>query len=878
MDITPKPDRAGYLLFTKPYLNVPHIIVARSGGLFYKREEHLQGHVLALEKGFGNVSYFREKFPRVEVVEYPDTTACLEAVSKGEADAYAGNRAVAAYIIARDLLTNLEIQGTLKKQGSVLTIGVRKDWPQLAALLNKALAAVSLEEVREIHLKWTGLGARGSGSLLEGLTPPEMQFLRVHTLIRVGVNPGWMPFDYLDSLGHHAGISSDYLGIIGKLLKVELRPVPGLAPDRLLAEVRAGRIDLLGAVIPTEENRKDLIITAPYLKMPLVLITRDDTPYITGIREIRRGSLALVRGRTDHDQIIQDYPEGAYILVADQEQAFRAVSQGEALATVDTLASLELVKRRLGLENLKASAPTEYVLDIAMGIRRDWPRLASIMNKALASFTGHEKTVIQDKWINVTVERRVDWGVVFKTGARIGFGVMVVVALILFWNRSLAKQVEQRKEAEERFRVMAANVPGTIFQVRAYLDGRTKYLFLSERAQELFEVPPEQVIRENLSLTFHPEDGDRVQEETRLSFSRADEVNIVARIIMADGRIKWIRISASPRGSAGEELIYNGFMLDITDRKTAELEYLASERKIKAMSRAVEDALVMIDGEDRILFWNQAAERLFGYSEEEALGLEFHPLAVPEEDLEKALAGMNLFARTGRGDILGVSTELIARNRQGEHFPVEVMLSSFQVDQQWYAVGTVRDISERKQAEELLRESQNRLDMALEASNTGLWDWRPLEGRDYHNDQWYRQLGYRREDFKETEEDVLAKLMHQDDQVQFQKYMGSYLSGRGDEYRQDFRLKAKDGSWRSILSLGRVVERDDAGRARRILGVHLDMTSQKKAERELKRNLEDLERFSRLVVGREEKMIRLKEEVNILLEDLGRRSRYKIVQ
>ena len=152
------------------------------------------------------------------------------------------------------------------------------------------------------------------------------------------------------------------------------------------------------------------------------------------------------------------------------------------------------------------------------------------------------------------------------------------------------------------------------------------------------------------------------------------------------------------------------------------------------------------------------------------------------------------------------------------------------------------DITEKKRVESLLVESQERLEMALTASNTGLWDWYPLEGKDYHNDQWYRQLGYARDEF-DDESDVLKALMHPEDAKAFKKNMAAFDRKKTDEYQQEFRMKAKNGSWKWILSLGRVQERDDAGRPRRIIGVHLDMTDRKHAEQEVKENLDELERF-----------------------------------
>ena len=84
------------------------------------------------------------------------------------------------------------------------------------------------------------------------------------------------------------------------------------------------------------------------------------------------------------------------------------------------------------------------------------------------------------------------------------------------------------------------------------------------------------------------------------------------------------------------------------------------------------------------------------------------------------------------------------------------------------AVITFRDITEQKEAARQIEESRSRLETALEASNTGLWDWRPNEGEHYLSDQWFRQLGYNRLDLEE-QEDPLMYLMHPDDRAGFEQ-------------------------------------------------------------------------------------------------------------
>ncbi|MET0105546.1 MAG: transporter substrate-binding domain-containing protein [Sedimenticola sp.] len=146
MDITPKREREAFFNFTKPYLDVPHVIVAQRNTPYLENEDSLKGKVLALEKGFGNVNYFKQHYPEVTIREYRNTAYALDAVVRGEADAYAGNRGVAVYLINKELMTNLQIHGRLSKTGSILTLGTRKDWPILAGILQKGLDDISQEE------------------------------------------------------------------------------------------------------------------------------------------------------------------------------------------------------------------------------------------------------------------------------------------------------------------------------------------------------------------------------------------------------------------------------------------------------------------------------------------------------------------------------------------------------------------------------------------------------------------------------------------------------------------------------------------------------------------------------------------------------------
>ncbi len=156
-------------------------------------------------------------------------------------------------------------------------------------------------------------------------------------------------------------------------------------------------------------------------------------------------------------------------------------------------------------------------------------------------------------------------------------------------------------------------------------------------------------------------------------------------------------------------------------------------------------------------------------------------------------------------------------------------------------LGVIQDITERRQAEETLRDSEERLRLSLQASNQGLYDLNIQTGKTVVNRQYAEMLGYDFETFVETNAAWIERL-HPDDREKVAKVYSDYVRGLLPEYRVEFRQRMKDGNWKWILSLGKVIEYDPEGQPLRMLGTHTDITERKQAEQALQ---ESEERFSK---------------------------------
>ena len=230
----------------------------------------------------------------------------------------------------------------------------------------------------------------------------------------------------------------------------------------------------------------------------------------------------------------------------------------------------------------------------------------------------------------------------------------------------------------------------------------------------------------------NPQDRDKLIEGMELIYQGGPPASFEATHAKPTGEYVNVMFNAMPIYL--ENLIYVAVVgIDITERKQAEQALRSSEELLRLITSSALDAIIMLDEAGRINFWNEAAEKIFGYARAEIIEHDLLTMLVPQSFREAHFRGYQHFQKTGQGAFLGKTQELAGLRKDGREFPIELALSGVQVRGAWHSIGIVRDITERKQAEQALQSSEERLRLITssaqdaiimldEAGNINFWN------------------------------------------------------------------------------------------------------------------------------------------------------------
>ena len=293
----------------------------------------------------------------------------------------------------------------------------------------------------------------------------------------------------------------------------------------------------------------------------------------------------------------------------------------------------------------------------------------------------------------------------------------------------------------------------------------------------------------------------------------------------------WLSVNAF-RNTANEIVC---LFEDITERKHHESALQASAEHLQKIIQMAPIPLCYFDERGEFKNFNQRFLALFGYADNaRPTAAEWWQTAIPEPD-ERLNFQMEQFhskggARHPNSNIY--PQEYRMRRRDGAIRHVEI--SCAEIENGLLTVYV--DNTENRLIQEVLRESEERWQFALAGADDGVWDWDISSQKVIYTRRWKEMLGYQEHEIGDSVEEW-SRRVHPEDLPLIQSCLAEHMAGRSASYRAEHRLLCKDGSYKWILTRGKVMKRDAAGQPMRIIGTHTDITIDKATEEALRASL-----------------------------------------
>ena len=609
------PERKSFLSFSQTYIPTPLVIVTRKDFSAIQGCDDIKGRKVAMVKGYASHVKIARNYPEIEPVWYPNLLKALRSVSLGQTDCYIGSEGTSSYLMSKHAITNLKVVAVFDDSLDGQRFAVRKDWPELVSILDKVLDTIPESERLRIIGKWIQTETVQGREKKLVLSEEEKAWLAAHQDIRLGVDPAWPPFEFIDSARVYSGIAAGYVDWLNKQLKIKMAPSENLSWAEVMHKARFGGIDVLPCVARSPERKGFLLFTRPYLDFPMVIVTRTDERFVNGVLDFGRNRVAIVKGYVSQDLMERAYPGRGFFLANSVEQALKAVSRGKVDAFVGNLPSITYSIQKFGLTNLKVATTTRYRFKLAFAVRKDWPILVRILNKALAAMPVAEKTKIHNRWINLWVERQTNWTLLLEVVGIIVLVGTIILMVILRSNRRLSREIRERRRTEEALRESRAAARGLLDATQEslmLLDCQGNILAVNTTASHRFQKDPDEITGSSYF--------DLLSSEVRTTRKAyCDRVMRTGTLVDFEDTLNGIVYQSRfyPVKDKNGKLVGTAlFSEDITKRKEAELQ-------LKKLSRAVEQSptsVVITDIHGTIEYVNPKFTELTGYSAEEVRG------------------------------------------------------------------------------------------------------------------------------------------------------------------------------------------------------------------------------------------------------------------
>ncbi|MEW8147614.1 MAG: transporter substrate-binding domain-containing protein [Candidatus Thiodiazotropha endolucinida] len=478
-------ERADHFLFSDSPYNVSKFIFTSSVGI--RRIQDLANRRVGLRQGNLLEEKLLREIPGISLIPADSDDALLSLLTSGEADAVIG-RVRTHLAIQEQMIPDIRLAFIVPGSETEMLYSIRKDWPELVSIINKALAEIPLGDRLALLEKW-GLSELKTGevsSIRERLSEDERAWLDARSEISMCVDPAWMPFEGINAKGEYEGMVADYMALFSGRMGLSFKLVPTKTFEESLSKLSAGECAIVSSWAPRGEMDDPGISTIPYLTVQPVMAVHTSRPFISEHETLAGLRIGAVAEYPAQGTVASLYPEAELVLVGDVDEGIRKLSSGELDVFAASQSTIGYAIQKQHLTNVKLGGVLPGTKQVRTVVNNGEPLLAAILDKVIGSITQEERKRIADRWFTVRFEHGFDYALLWRIIA----GFLLVLAAVLLWNHlirrqklALARSEEQLMESEKRLRL--ANKALTDAKEAADTANQAKSVFLANISHEL---------------------------------------------------------------------------------------------------------------------------------------------------------------------------------------------------------------------------------------------------------------------------------------------------------------------------------------------------------------------------------------------------------
>ncbi|WP_321312352.1 transporter substrate-binding domain-containing protein [Halarcobacter sp.] len=431
-------------VYSSEILQIKRILFVRKEDNKINSFSDLINKKVAVVNQLGTIPNLKEKLSNIKVERTNNMKESVQKLLAGEVDALIASPIIIQEYLENNLIIDLKAIPSISFQPSKLFIFTSKNKIYLQSILEKGLNSISIKEEKELFDKWF---LKDLANLPIIFTKDEIDYLDKKSHINLCVDPDWMPYEKIEN-HKHIGIVADYMKDFEKKIGIPLKLIETKDWTQSLEYMKNRRCDILSFVMDIKSRQGYMNFTKPYVKAPLVLVTKRNVSFISDLSALKNKKIGIQKNFAYNEIIRRKYPDLEIVDVNHLRDGLKRVERGEIFGQVTTHLNVAYAFQEEYYGSLQISGKFDEQWKLSVGVRNDDPILLSIFEKIIDSISDETKQKIINKWVTIKYEKSIDYKLFWSIITFLFFILLLILYTYILQRRYIRKLTKVKEEIE----------------------------------------------------------------------------------------------------------------------------------------------------------------------------------------------------------------------------------------------------------------------------------------------------------------------------------------------------------------------------------------------------------------------------------------------